>query len=190
MALCRVIFRLYEELNRHVPPHCRKSDLEREVLNGVQVGRAIELLGVPLGEVDLILVNGESEGFDRRLSAGDRVSVYPEFERLDIGGVTRLNGRPLRRPRFIASERELESLAGRLRRSGHDVLFDPSLSDDAVVTAARRERRTLLSTRPHLLGPDRAERGILLKLGRSSEDLAEDVFRMLDLSTSSDRSGS
>ena len=36
----------------------------------------IESLGVPHAEVDLILVNGESVGFDYIVQDGDRVSVY------------------------------------------------------------------------------------------------------------------
>lgn len=42
---------------------------------------------MPHTEVDLILVNGVSVGFDYRLQAGDRVSVYPVFESLDVGPV-------------------------------------------------------------------------------------------------------
>jgi hypothetical protein len=49
----------------------------------------IESLGVPHTEVELLLVNGESVGFDRLLGDGDRVAVYPKFEALDIAPLLR-----------------------------------------------------------------------------------------------------
>ena len=62
----------------------------------------IEALGVPHTEVELILVNGESVGFDRLLRDGDRVAVYPRFESLDITPLLRVRERPLRVTRFVA----------------------------------------------------------------------------------------
>jgi hypothetical protein len=50
---------------------------------------------VPHTEVDLILVDGLSVGFERVLRGGERVAVYPEFERLDIAAQQRLRLRPL-----------------------------------------------------------------------------------------------
>ncbi len=71
----------------------------------------IQALGVPHSAVDLILVNGESVGFDHRLHGGERVAVYPEFERLDVAPLQRPRPRPLRRTRFI-----LDVHLGRLAR--------------------------------------------------------------------------
>jgi hypothetical protein len=45
----------------------------------------LESFGVPLTEVDLILVNGVSAGLDRLVRPGDRLSVYPVFESFDLG---------------------------------------------------------------------------------------------------------
>ena len=44
----------------------------------------IEALGVPHTEIDLILINGRSVDFTYILQDGDRVSVYPVFESLNI----------------------------------------------------------------------------------------------------------
>ena len=52
-------------------------------------------MGVPSDEVDLILVNGESVPFDYIIGEGDRISIYPIFESLDISSVTRLRDKPL-----------------------------------------------------------------------------------------------
>ncbi len=74
---------------------CRKRDFEVRFERPVTVGRAIESLGVPRTEVDLILVNGRSVSFRYRLKDGDRISVYPIFEQLGISGVTKVRKYPL-----------------------------------------------------------------------------------------------
>ena len=53
-------------------------------------------MGVPHTEVDLILVGGDSVDFGYRLKDGDRISVYPIFEALDITPAVRLRPHPLR----------------------------------------------------------------------------------------------
>ena len=62
----------------------------------------IESLGVPHTEIDLILVNGKSVDFTYILQDGDRISVYPVFESLNVENVTRLRRIPLRETKFIA----------------------------------------------------------------------------------------
>lgn len=88
-------FRFYEELNDHLPPHRRKRPFTVEFEGEPTVGEVIARLGVPAAEVDLLLVDGESADFERRLAGGERVAVYPVFERFDITPATRLPGRPL-----------------------------------------------------------------------------------------------
>jgi uncharacterized protein len=88
-------FRLYEELNDHLSPNRGKHSFTVEFEGEPEVGEMIAALGIPLREVDLLLVNGESTDFHRRLAGGERVAVYPIFERFDISSLTRLPGRPL-----------------------------------------------------------------------------------------------
>ncbi len=88
-------FRFYEELNDHLPPHRRKRPFSVAFEGEAKVGDLIAALGVPPAAVDLLLVDGESTGFERRLSGGERVTVYPIFERFDITPLVRLSGRPL-----------------------------------------------------------------------------------------------
>jgi len=104
----------------------------------------LRLLGVPLTEVDLVLVNGRSASFENRLEEGDRVSVFPVFESLDIGSVTRLPDRPLRSVRFVV-EPGLGALARFLQSLGFDVQFDPSLTMDQVIEVSKRQKRILIS---------------------------------------------
>ena len=88
-------FRFYEELNDHLPPHRRKRPFTVEFEGEPTVGELIAALGVPAAEVDLLLVDGDSADFERRLTGGERVAVYPVFERFDITPAVRLPGRPL-----------------------------------------------------------------------------------------------
>jgi hypothetical protein len=173
--------RFYEELNRFLPRADRKKNLGAVLPHRTSVGNAIRRLGVPLDEVDLILVNGEPAGFDRPLGGGDRVSVYPEFERLDVGPLTRLPGRPLRRPRFIASEPDLASLAARLQEMGYDVRFDPSLSVEELTGATRHDRRILLTSAPDL--PAGAERAVQVPASGDAGTQTGWVLEALDLSS-------
>ena len=94
IAVIKSLFRFYEELNDYLPEGCGKRDFEVRFEKPVTVGKAIASLGVPLKEVDLILVNGASVSFRYRLKDGDRVSVYPIFEQLDISGITKVRNEP------------------------------------------------------------------------------------------------
>ena len=95
MSYNKAIFRLYEELNDYLPAEKRKSDFSFSFNKTATVSEALHSLGVPMKEVDLVLVNGESVTFNHIINDGDRVSVYPIFESLDISGITRLRGKPL-----------------------------------------------------------------------------------------------
>jgi hypothetical protein len=137
-------FRFYEELNDLLPPHRRKRSFTHRVSGTPTVKDVIESLGVPHTEIDVILVDGESVGFDRRLEGGERVAVYPVFERFDVSGLTRLRPAPLREPRFIADV-HLGKLARYMRLLGLDTAYERALDDGAIAEKARAERRILLT---------------------------------------------
>ena len=108
------------------------------------------MLGVPHTEVDLILVNNESVGFDYGLKDGDRVAVYPVFESFDITQVQRLRPKPLRNTAFIVDV-NLGKLARRLRMLGFDAAYSNSLGDREIVDIATREKRIVLTRDRRLL---------------------------------------
>lgn len=142
--MANALFRFYEELNDFLPAEKRKRDFSLQFSEGASIGDMLRLLGVPLTEVDLVLVNGRSANFEYRLEEGDRISVFPVFESLDIGSVTRLSERPLRKVRFIA-EPGLEELARFLQSRGFDVRFDPALTMDQVIEISKKQKRILIS---------------------------------------------
>jgi uncharacterized protein len=95
LPVCTAEFRFYEELNDHLPPNRRKRSFTVEFDGETPVDELVVALGVPTAEVDLLLVDGKSADFERRLTGGERVTVYPIFERFDITPMVRLPGRPL-----------------------------------------------------------------------------------------------
>lgn len=91
----KAYFRVYEELNDYLPAQRRKTTFSVSLKDLTTIEEAICLLGVPPEEVDLVLVNSESVPFNHVIREGDRISIYPIFETLDISKVTRLRDKPL-----------------------------------------------------------------------------------------------
>ena len=92
----QIEIRFYAELNDFLPGDRRQRAFVHSFNGNPSVKDTIESIGVPHTEVDVILVDGRSTGFDRRLQGGERVAVYPVFERYDVSPVTRLRPSPLR----------------------------------------------------------------------------------------------
>ena len=172
-------FRFYEELNDFLPEERRKRDFDVEIDRARSVKDAIESAGVPHVEVDLILVDGVSVDFTHLLRGGERVAVYPMFERLDITPLLRLRPRPLRDPRFVADV-HLGKLARHLRMAGFDTLWGNAWGDDEIVTLASAQRRTILTRDKGMLRRREVERGYFVRATQSEAQLAE-VLRALQL---------
>jgi hypothetical protein len=112
MATAR--FRFYQGLNDFLAPGRRGREFSCAWVRAASVKHVIEALGVPHAEVELVLVNGESVGWDRLLQDGDRVAVYPMFETFDVTPLVRVRQGTLRAARCVADEQ----LARLLRRLG------------------------------------------------------------------------
>jgi hypothetical protein len=147
MALAN--FRFYEELNESLPPRRRKCAFACVCASGATVKHAIEALGVPHTEVELILANGESVDFSYVVQQGDRISVYPVFESLDVTPVLKIRAEPLRRTRFIA-DAQLGRLAKYLRMLGFDTLYENGYKDAQVARLSADEQR-IVPTRDRAL---------------------------------------
>ncbi len=136
--------RFYEELNDFLPLRQRKEPICYAFNGHPGIKDAIESLGVPHTEVDLIVVNGGSVGFDYQLAHGDRVAVYPVFESLDITPVVRLRDEPLRKTAFILDV-HLGKLARILRMLGFDVLYRTDYDDTEIIRLSLAEHRIILT---------------------------------------------
>jgi uncharacterized protein with PIN domain len=137
-------FRFYAELNDFLPPAERAVE-RRYCFDGKpSVKDAIEAMGIPHTEVELILANGVAVGFDYHLRAGDRIAVYPVFETMDVAPLVRLRDRPLREIRFVLDV-HLGKLARWLRLVGFDALYRTDLEDAEIADLAAREKRVVLT---------------------------------------------
>jgi uncharacterized protein with PIN domain len=137
-------FRFYEELNDFLPSSRRKLDFTYYFEGNPSVKDAIEAMGVPHTEVDLILVNGHSVPFSHSLRHGDRVSVYPTFEQVNIAGTTRLRPDGLRHVAFILDV-HLGKLAKYLRMLGFDTVYEKDYDDPEIVRRGIEEKRIVLT---------------------------------------------
>jgi len=140
----RAYLRFYAELNDFLAAERRFREFVYPFYVSGSVKDVIESAGVPHTEVDLVLVNGDSKGFDYRVRNGDRISVYPVFEAFDIRSVSRLRGEPLRAVRFVL-DTHLGKLARYLRMAGFDAHYRNDLSDSELVRISTGEHRMLLT---------------------------------------------
>jgi uncharacterized protein with PIN domain len=175
-------FRFYEELNDFLPRERRKRDFDCPCAREATTKHMIEALGVPHTEVELILVNGESVGFDHRLRDGDRVAVYPLFEAFDVSPLLRLREHPLRTPRFLA-DAHLGGLAHLLRLAGFDTLYRNHFDDRDIEIIAGRERRVVLTRDCELLKRRGITHGCYVHALKPEQQLRE-IFTRLDLAGS------
>ncbi len=172
-------FRFYEELNDFLTPDQKKRDFSYKFNGRPSIKDAIEAIGVPHTEVELILANGKSVGLDYHLKHGDRVSVYPVFESLDISPVVRVREKPLREPSFIL-DAPLGKLAKLLRMLGFDTLYRNDYGDTEIVDMSVKERRIILTRDRGMLKNKSVTHGYCL---RSTEPMAQarEVLQRFDL---------
>jgi uncharacterized protein with PIN domain len=178
-ALPTAEFRFYEELNDFLAPRLRKTAFPLGIDRGRSVKDAIESAGVPHTQVDLILVDGVSVGFGHVLQGGERVAVYPVFERLDIAPLQHLRPAPLRDPRFVI-DTHLGKLARHLRLAGFDCLWRNDYADEQIVALAVAEQRIVLTRDCNLLKRRAVVRGHFVRAIEAEAQLAE-VIRVFQL---------
>ena len=131
---------------------------------------AIEALGIPHTEVDVIMAGGRSVDFRYQLQPDDQVDVYPFGWRLPQTPVARLIPPVPEAPRFIVHV-HLGKLARRLRLLGFDSLDRHDYADEEIVRIARREGRIILTRDRGLLKRRQVVSGCLLTSEQPEEQL-------------------
>lgn len=172
-------FRFYEELNDFLPSAKRKIVFAYEFNGNPSVKDAIEAIGVPHTEVDLVLVNSKSVTFSYHLRDGDIVSVYPVFECMDISDVTHLRKKPLRVPKFILDV-HLGRLARYLRLFGFDTLYENEYNDEVIIKLSQEQKRIILTRDVKLLKNNTVTHGYWIRSKKSQEQLRE-IIHYFDL---------
>jgi uncharacterized protein with PIN domain len=177
MACAR--FRFYEELNDFLPAARRKTEFSHRFTRRASVKDMIESFGVPHTEVEIILVDGHSVGFSHIVRDGDRISVYPMFETLDVSSLLRVREAPLRKPRFVVDS-NLGGLARYLRLLGMDALYQNDFSDDDVAKISQAQHRIVLTRDRRLLHRKIIVHGYFVRAVRP-RDQTREVLARLDL---------
>ena len=175
----QISIRFYEELNDFLPPERRKVSFSHTIKERGSIKDLIESLGVPHTEVDLILVNGASVGFDYLVKAHDRISVYPVFEALDITPLVRLRPAPLRVTRFVLDS-HLGRLAAYLRMLGFDTLYRNDYDDATLANISAKEKRILLTCDRRLLMRKIITHGYFVRSRQPHQQILE-VLQRFDL---------
>ncbi len=168
--------RCYAELNDFIRESRRQKAFILSLKTSLTVAEVIELLGIPLAEVDLVLVNSEPAERRYRVRNGDRMSLYPAFEVLDIGSLKTIQQEPLRETRFIV-DAHLGKLARYLRMLGFDTLYRNDFEDQEIIRIAREEHRIILTRDKLLLKAPLVTHGYYVRTTNKHEQLIEVVHK-------------
>ncbi len=169
------VFRFYAELNDFLKPQFRYRAFEHRFSTSQSVKDIIESLGVPHTEVDLVLINSRVSSLSDKLNDGDKVSVYPVFETLDIG-MLKKDTQALRNLKFIADV-HLGKLTRKLRLLGFDVLYSNTYNDREIVEIATRENRVVLTRDKGILKFGKLQKGYYIRSDNPEEQVKEVLGR-------------
>lgn len=176
MMTDQVNLRFYEELNDFLPASQHKKDFSYDFKQSRSIKDLIEAIGVPHTEVDLIIVQGESVDFNYQVQNGDRISVYPVFESLDISPLKHCQPEPLRNPRFVLDV-HLGKLSAYLRMLGFDTLYRNDYDDPELARISIDEHRILLSCDRQLLMRKHITHGYFVRSRQAQLQLVEIMSR-------------
>jgi len=173
-------YQFYAELNAFLVPSNRQRPVFRACPKGASLKHMIKVFGIPHTEVDLILANEVSAGFEHPIRSGDLISVYPYFGMRNVSPLLMIPFRPLRGDRFIA-DLHLGRLAAQLRMLGFDVLHDNHYPDREIAGISAEENRIVLSRDRNRLIHKKIERGCFIHAISPDEQVLE-IMNRLDLS--------
>ncbi|MCR3955034.1 MAG: Mut7-C ubiquitin/RNAse domain-containing protein [Gudongella sp.] len=145
-----VVFRIYGDLNGIKWKRFTEREISLRLNSTHSVKDLVESLGIPHGEVGMLLVDDEIEDFDRKLYGGERVSVYPVFRSIDVRSVSKTLMEYPQEAKFILDV-HLGKLAKYLRMLGFDTLYEVDGEDFWLADKSEAEGRILLSLDRELL---------------------------------------
>ena len=138
----KVRLRFHGDLNVFLGSNARDAVIERRLAEKTSIKDIIESCGVPHPEIDSILVDEQTVGFDHTLASDTKVEVFPvqnrdtecTEKRLQIVGIIR----------FVA-DGHLGRLTRNLRLLGFDVAYRQNADDRQLLDVMARENRALLT---------------------------------------------
>ena len=174
-------FRFYAELNDFLPPRRKQKAFVQSFKTPITVRETIGSLGIPLSEVDMILVNETSVDLEHKLKECDYISVFPVFESMDVSATTKVRKTALRTTLFVL-DAHLGKLAKYLRMLGFDTLYRSDIDDSEIISVARKEKRIILTRDKLLLKSKEVRHGYFVRSIEKHEQLRE-VVKKFDLNS-------
>lgn len=139
---------------------------------------AIEAMGIPHTEVDVILANGRSVDFKYQLQDLAVIDLYPLFCAVPVEAPLHLSPPPPNPATFVLDV-HLGKLARRLRLLGFDCLYRNDFSDDTIMQLALDQERIILTRDRGILGHRQVVHGYLVRSGQIDEQVREIFSRYL-----------
>jgi uncharacterized protein with PIN domain len=152
--------------------------IERPLAEKTSIKDVIESCGVPHPEVDLILVDDQTVGFDHTVADDAKVEVFPVENRGTDRSDKRLQTIGI--ARFVA-DGHLGGLTRNLRLLGFDVAYLKNADDRQLLEVMGRENRALLTRDRRLLMHGIVQHGYCPRSQNADEQTIE-VVRRFDLS--------
>jgi len=174
----KVRLRFHGDLNIFLGSKVGDPVIERPLAEKTSIKDVIESCGVPHPEVDLILVDDQTVGFDHTLASDAKVEIFPvenqgtdrTEKQLQTIGITS----------FVA-DGHLGGLTRNLRLLGFDVAYPKSADDRQLLEVMVRENRSLLTRDRRLLMHAIVQHGYYPRSQNANEQTIE-VVRRFDLS--------
>jgi len=167
-------FRFHGALNDFLRPAQKATAITYSFKDLPAIKDAIEAIGVPHVEVDVILVNNKPVDLVYPLQAASVVQVYPFSNDYHWPpGYTLINHDRIEK-KFVADV-HLGSLARTLRMLGFDTRYQNDYNDTTIVDLAREEQRIVLTRDIGLLKHKVIRHGYWLRSQRVEAQVAEVV---------------
>jgi len=172
-----VRLRFHGDLNVFLRSRAGDAVIERRLAEKTSIKDIIESCGVPHPEVDLILVDEQTVGFDYTLANDAKVEVFPVENRDTNRTEKRLQAISI--ASFVA-DGHLGRLTRNLRLLGFDVAYPKNADDRQLLEVMARENRALLTRDRRLLMHAIVQHGYCPRSQNADEQTIE-VIRRFDL---------
>jgi uncharacterized protein with PIN domain len=173
----KVRLRFHGDLNVFLRSRAGDAVIERRLAEKTSIKDIIESCGVPHPEVDLILVDEQTVGFDYTLANDAKVEVFPVENRDTNRTEKRLQTISI--ARFV-TDGHLGGLTRNLRLLGFDVAYPKNADDGQLLDVMSRENRALLTRDRRLLMHGIVQHGYCPRSQNADEQTIE-VIRRFDL---------
>lgn len=176
VGMGEVTLRFYGPLGDFIAGNERGRANNVTIAGRPAVKDVIESAGVPHVEVELILVDGNSVGFDEPLEEGSRVAVYPRFFSIDVASISRVRVPDPNPPRFVLDV-HLGALARHMRLLGIDTAWPRDADDPDLAAISAKETRILLTRDRGLLKRRRVILGYCVRSHDPEDQIVEIAAR-------------